>query len=292
MKHIYYGYGARFLSNFPLRGLSETNCEDEVALIEVEVNVTIERDFQTGNVYSLQRKNGLFILDLHGIVYSINRYSINVITNHKELFYSTFYNIPLSILFVLHNRILLHSSAFVRDGQLYPICAEKGIGKSTLVTYAYYKGNKFFCDDTLPLILIDDEIYAVSGTDFVKLNSDSCMQLQVTDFYSLKKNINNKVYLNLRPYERPIKLKKLYFMSKNHRETETTVINSKLFSKALVLSSVVGILWFSEELVSMIVNDKIYDNLCNNIQLIKFNVVENWENLDSNYLHLIKMVEP
>lgn len=187
MKFTYYGYGFRLLSNYPLRGLSDKEYKLELDLIDIDINVVIDGKFQTGNIYSLQQNNDSFCLDLNSALYDIGKNAINVVAKHDELFYSTFYNIPLSILLVLHGRILLHSSAFVRNGELCPICASKGVGKSTLITYACRRGDKFFCDDTLPLILIKEKIFAVEGADFVKLNSDSCKQLMISNFDSLKK---------------------------------------------------------------------------------------------------------
>ena len=189
-------------------------------------------------------------MDFKEITYEIQPNKIYVITKYRELFNSTFFNIPMSILLLLNNRILLHSSAFINNGKLYPICAEKGMGKSTLLAYAFSKGDKVFCDDTLPLITIGNHIFAINSTSFIKLNSDSCEKIGFEDFENLEKNINNKAYVETKSENSLISLDSLYFMSNSKKNIEVTSITSRIAANAFVYGNVVGISWFNHMLTS------------------------------------------
>lgn len=94
----------------------------------------------------------------------------------------------------------------------------------------------------------------------------------------------------MQPYKKPIQLKKIYFMTKNNMNPKIAVINNKLWSKALILSSVVGISWFNQCLISLITNSEIYDTLCRDIVVAKLDITGKWDGMETNYLNLIRLI--
>lgn len=291
MIQTYYGFGLKFLSNYPLKGLSEIPYEEKPEFIDVEVNVTIDREFQTKNIYSLHKESDFYVLDLDDVLYRIDRNSITVIARHEELLYSTFYNIPVSIILILNARILLHASAFIRNGQLCAICADKGMGKSTLVTYAYKQGNPLFVDDTLSLVLMNGDIYALHGADFIKLHEDSCVNLGMEDYQSMEKNVNNKAYVHLETYKHTIQLKKLFFLTNTDQEVNVSHVHGDMLAKTLVFGAVVGVSWFDKELITMMKNSEIFEFLCRKVSLLRLHMRKNWDNMENVYLELGKAAE-
>lgn len=184
---------------------------------------------------------------------------------------------------LLNGRVLLHSSAFIKNKKLFPICAEKGMGKSTLLAYAFKKGDKVFCDDTLPLILFNSGVFAINSTSFIKLNSDSCSKIGIDNFENLEKNVNNKAYVELESKNSLIPLEALYFMTSNNKETGLSPITSRIAAHTLVYGNIVGISWFNHALQDMVKNNDLFKILCSEIQLFKFNIIRRWDCLESNY---------
>jgi hypothetical protein len=275
-------------SNIPLIGLSENAGSVEYTMLEVSLSVVIDSNyFSGGKDYRLYLDGDKFILDFKEITYEIQHDKVCVMTKYKELFNSTFFNVPMSILLLLNNRILLHSSAFIRNCKLYPICAEKGMGKSTLLAYAFSQGDKVFCDDTLPLIFTDNHLYATTSTSYIKLNEDSYQKIGFKNYDKLNKNISNKAYLETQVEHSMILLDSLYFMSNSKKEVELSLITSKIAANMLVYGNVVGISWFNSTLISILKNCEIFKVLCSEIKLYKFNMIRQWDFLEANYFHLI-----
>lgn len=288
MNYTYYGFGMKLNSNILLTGLSESVGSVEYPMLEISLLVIVDWNYASGREnYGLYLEGDKFILDFKEITYEIQRHKIYVITKYKELFNSTFFNVPLSILLLLNNRILLHSSAFIRNFKLYPICAEKGMGKSTLLAYAFSRGDQVFCDDTLPLIFTNGCLYAVTGTSYIKLNEDSYRKIGFKSYDKLKKNINDKAYLETQTAHSMVLLDSLYFMSNGKKEIEISLITSPIAANALVFGNVVGISWFDHTLINILKNCEIFKMLCTEIKLYKFHVIRQWDFLEANYFHLI-----
>lgn len=47
-------------------------------------------------------------------------------------FFSTLFNIPFSVYFMMKDEVLFHTNTVLRNGSLFMFCGEKGVGKSTL----------------------------------------------------------------------------------------------------------------------------------------------------------------
>ena len=113
MNFVYYGFGLKINSNIQLIGLSEVNASFDIDMIEVFLNVIIDSDYSSGKSnYTLYYDDSVYILDFKKITYKIQNNKLYVVTKYKELFVSTFFYIPLSIILLLNGRVLLHSSAF------------------------------------------------------------------------------------------------------------------------------------------------------------------------------------
>lgn len=123
MNFVYYGYGLKINSNVQLIGLSKVNLSFGIDMIEVFLDVTINSNYSSAKSnYALYNDdNGTYILDFNEITYRIQKNKLCVITKYKELFISTFFNIPLSIILLLNRRILLHASAFIKNERLFSI---------------------------------------------------------------------------------------------------------------------------------------------------------------------------
>ena len=161
------------------------------------------------------------------------------------------------------------------------------MGKSTLLAYAFSRGDQVFCDDTLPLIFTNGCLYAVTGTSYIKLNEDSYRKIGFKSYDKLKKNINDKAYLETQTAHSMVLLDSLYFMSNGKKEIEISLITSPIAAKALVFGNVVGISWFDHTLINILKNCEIFKMLCTEIKLYKFHVIRQWDFLEANYFHLI-----
>ncbi len=129
MNYVQYGFGLKINSNIQLSGLSEVKDSFEFEMIDIFLNVIVDSNYSSGKRdYALYYENNTYILDFNEITYKIQRNRLNVTTKYTELFISTFFNVPLSILLLLNERILLHSSAFVKNEKLFAVCGEKGMG--------------------------------------------------------------------------------------------------------------------------------------------------------------------
>lgn len=164
------------------------------------------------------------------------------------------------------------------------------MGKSTLLAYAYKKGDKVFCDDTLPLILFNNDVFALNSTSFIKLNSDSCSKTGIDNYEILKKNVNNIAYIELANKNALMPLKALYFMI-NNKNTGLSPITSSIVARTFVYGNIVGISWFNHTLQELVKNSSLFKILCSELQLFKFNIIRRWDCLENNYAALTGLEE-
>lgn len=291
MNYIYYGFGIRFHSNVPLIGLSDNKINtgvDMIHMIDVSLFVIADPNYVSRNSnYALYSEGDKYILDFGEITYEIQHNHLRVITKYRELFNSTFFNVPLSVLLLINGRLLLHASAFINSGKLIPLCAEKGMGKSTFLAYAYSRKDKVYCDDTLPLVLANGNIYAVNSASFIKLNRDSCEKTGIKDFEKFEKNINKKAYIKAEIDSSSILLDSLYFMSRSKKSIELSCITNTIAARTYIYSNVVGIFWFDPTLNEALRNCELFNKLCLEVKLYKFNFIREWDYLEKNYAVLI-----
>jgi hypothetical protein len=83
----------------------------------------------------------------------------------------------LAVALLQRGEILLHSSAFVLDGEGVAIAAVSGGGKSSLATALYLGGRALVADDTLLLRPKDEETFVVPAYPLIKLWPDAAEAL-------------------------------------------------------------------------------------------------------------------
>ena len=308
MSYLHYGYGFEFKSNVEIFGLRSGSTMSLVDLIPIELNFFYKSyDLPSKREHSLYRSTekchdelylrpkkitdanrSIYTVNFFGkITYVIERNAVAVYTRDMNMFISTFFNIPMSVLLILNKRILLHCSAFMRGSNLFPLSADKGHGKSTLTAYAVTQGDKLFCDDTLPVLLKNGELYVAPATTHIKLNLDSCKQLGIENHMGYKKNITGKIFIEKDFSISLTPLRSLYFVSRRGNNTSLISIGSKIMSRTLILGSVVGISWLDTVLRHKVVFSQIYDALCNDVALHKFSMEFGWDKLQANYAQLL-----
>lgn len=286
--YIYYSFGFKITSNYEIRGL-EKNKNSDFPFIPLLINLKISLDFDDiENPYGITKNDNVYILCFKKITYHITKSSIKVTCNSEELFFSTLFNLPLSIVMTLNGRLLLHSSSFVHENTLYPICADKGNGKSTLSAYALTKGDTFFSDDTLPLILFNDCILAVNSVNYIKLNKDSADSIYNSRYNSYKKNIQGKIYIPTKYKFYSLPLNHIFFMVTNNKINHIQLISNFSTIKILLFKNIVGISWFDSSLKNLITESDIFKALyLNSLKFFSFNNSKTFISLNNVYEYII-----
>lgn len=279
---VFYGFGIEFTSNINLAGLSREMCLPTLfELIKVEVQVKIDSDTKLDSTAnSMVDEGSAFIFNFYGeIEYTIFQNKIVARSKSAELLLSTFYNIPISVILILNNMLLLHASAFHVGNKLYPICAEKGTGKSTFTAYAISKGARLFCDDTLAITFVNDTIFAFRGANFVKLNEDAIEAVGLSNVDYDNRNIAGKIYCEL-PLANAcyMPIESIYFMSVG--DINIDGVKSPLLARTMLLSNVVGVAWLGSMLKHRIVNSQIFTKASTGLDLYKFTTPRTWEAME------------
>lgn len=192
---------------------------------------------------------------------------------NENYFLSTFFNIPCSVLALINDRLLLHSSGVVYNGELFNFTANKGVGKTTLMSILLLKECDFFSDDTIILNINPNQILANTTVDLIKLCEDTYSSLVDDNFEIKNKNVAGKAcimsselcakgaYLGTLPVKKIIKI--------NRHSYKSPVIKqmiSRTAKMSLFISNIVGITHFNIELYSKVL--EITNNI--NFDLIKF----------------------
>ncbi len=286
----YYGYGFQIHSNVPLPGLKEQRPEAyEECYTVVDISVSVEACMDSENTpYGIVPEGRGYTLYLQDMVYRIERTGITAVTKYPELFYSTLFNVPMSVLMLLHGRLLLHSSAFVHNGLLFPVCARKGTGKSTLIAYAVKQGTLCFCDDTLPLLLCDSKLIAVKGAEWIKMDKNTCDMLQYGAFGEYRKNWNQKAYVPAESHGSSASVERLFYLFYGEKGNVLYPVHSNIYARSLIFENIVGVAWFEDTLLKAVKHNEIFRFLCEHGMHYVIKSEKQWGRLEDIYGRMIK----
>lgn len=180
--------------------------------------------------------------------------SIVCFARDYESFFSTFFNIPFSALFLLKGEFLLHTSSILHNDNIICISAEKGTGKSTLVAMLEKMDDiNFFADDTLRL---DHQLYGYPPHQLMKLHSD------VTEHVSSEKltgyhNVLQKNYIkysHMPKGKRPVKALIFYSRNKNINAHRIVKIENNIVINLKFIKNIVGTVSLSPLFANQIIN--------------------------------------
>lgn len=205
---------------------------------------------------------------------------------------STFLNLPFALFFAIKDMILLHASALIDNtGNIIPLCAPKGTGKTTLSLglSSYFD---FYSDDTVMVKLNKGKLQCFFGTGWVKLNKDSFQLLGVKqEFDSLRKNIQGKVYYNLRGESHVSHgvINKLFFLNRDGDEVKMDKICQTFTRKICLHANVCGTATLGYEYCKMIEKNSVFKYILENTEFIKITMCDDIE-LFENTVEKVKFI--
>lgn len=281
----FYGYIVDSDVQFPLE-----NC-----LPSVISDVKICSQFKNT---SLNEDLSIFVCDEEYIIdSSISSFSINKNGNimnayycKKENFLTMIFNIPFSLLSFLKGDLLLHACSIEYRNNIIAFCGQKGTGKSTLLSYLcreFY----FYSDDTINIKLKSTRLQTFNSCKILKLTEDSISLHKIKDYSKYERNIQNKLYVPIN--EIGIKastgsglpLKDIYFIIRNPalKKININEINDIFIKSTFLLSNIVGIDYFSADLIFKIQSNELFSYILNHVKFYKLEIPDGLEKL--NYVY-------
>lgn len=203
---------------------------------------------------------------------------------------STLFNLPFSYISLYYGNIIFHGSSIVSSKRAYIFCAEKGVGKTTLVSRLLHYFN-FYYDDTL---LVDRELRSYGGYKFLKIINP---QIPTIAKEKLLKNIQGKFYVppnyisNYKIVKDGKILDTIFILRRcNESKVKFKKINDFLSKKMLLLSSIVGIDYLDYKIIKTIESLEIFNNIMSKINVVQINVPNDLINLDENIIIIKKYI--
>lgn len=279
MKYYYYLYGYKVSSNLLLDILDTYNSQSLYGDIEMCISID-EKPLSDIWYIKVKTENNLIYLDLgENIQYSIDLVNDKMFINarNKNVVESTLLNLPFALYGIENNALLLHASSLEMDNQLIPICAPKGMGKTT-TSVGLAKYMSFYSDDTVMLRFIKDEIYGFYGIKYAKLTNETIDILNLDIKYDNPKyNIQNKRYYNLdNPIKKSLKLNRLFFLSRqNHEKVEFSNIHHEFNRKITLHANICGATSLGYDYCKNIENSHIFKHILAHCDFIKVDIPNN-----------------
>ena len=279
----YYVYGHKLLSNVQLPMLTPyinqcTIC-DVTLVVKADNKCKNDGDWQITT--SFQGDNCVLKIG-NKVVYHIDcaKNSIEVKTCDLAWMKSTILNLPFALYFAIKDMILLHASALIdNNGDVIPLCAPKGTGKTTL-SLGLSRFFDFYSDDTVMVRLHEGELQCFCGSSWIKLNEDSFKLLGVKqEFDSLQKNVQGKAYYNLGDdlqFEHG-KIKKLFFLRRIGNEVKMAKITQPFTRKIFLHANICGSTILGYEYCKKIEKSKVFSYILTNTEFIKITIQDDIE---------------
>lgn len=266
MNFYYRIYGQVFSSNvkLPMAELHETELTDPVHKLNISFAQLEKRNFDI--VIKCISESGMRYyvgLGEYADYFIYGReHKIDIVAVNFESFFSTFFNIPLSVYMLLEDRPILHCSGLQRNEDLYLFIGEKGVGKSTLVSFLEKMGfGNVYNDDTL-CINRDTQVYP--AIPFVKLTDTSSALLNY-NVDGLKRNVAGKYYFPIKTVglKQPLFIKSIFFIypSDCGKKPVLTSIDNEKIVKSRLTASVVGVHYMSRQLIRQTMQSSCLMNL-------------------------------
>ena len=281
--HNYTLYGINVKINQKIPGI--------ISYIGNSIHYTITVNFSSINNdnISIKMDKDIYTIQLYKYaIIKINNSNKTIEWNSPDYihFISTFFNIPFSVLSLLNNQCLLHTSVLINNNELYAFCAKQGVGKSTLCYLLNDNEYKYFSDDTLN---IDTTYNGIKGSEIIKLTNDS-IKLRNKSNSILYENINNKkcVLLNEK-FDGIYPIKYLFIMERINSNLKINEVSNSNEKRLLLYDHIVGVNYFNSELFRLAMRF-IETSRVGNIKMYKLFVPDNYLDLSANIQKLRKII--
>lgn len=223
---------------------------------DIEADMTLVVDFcelEITNNVLIKKKDDTYQIFLgeyaNYIIYS-NRNRIECYAVNYEAFFSTVFNIPFSVYFLIRNEVILHCSSILYENNIVCFAGEKGVGKSTLIKAL--DGGVFhqYSDDTLR---ITDNWRAYRAHNLIKYTTETIKNFSCNNLTE-NKNINNKIYAYMGSRMESVFILCVFILKRGKsRDFLITKYNSSA-NAALLVKNIVGSQYFSSDLMKLAIN--------------------------------------
>ena len=240
----YFIYGLTAQLNIQLPFLEQ----EKVDTVDLYIHVEFI-DISDSTVSWPEKKNAYFLdLSPYGIYYvHSERNRIDCYAPNLQSFFSTVFNVPFSIYFLFRNELLLHTSSMLYKGSLLCFSADKGKGKSTLVSYLNHcKELRIYADDTLR---VAKGGLAYRANHLIKLTDETVNSFQ-TNTNCLGRNVTQKQYFEFKTCDQKVKCQNIIVIERDTSNTINFFRIENMVEKKLVLSNaIVGNQFFDKSLL-------------------------------------------
>ena len=272
----YFVYGHKLISNIRLHILESFNGQTTIDFIIFTVHIDKSIKYNSNRTIETFFDDNKCILTLgNKTTYIIEPFKnrIKVITSDFIWMESTFLNLPFAIFFALKNMLLLHASTLIDYNNIaIPLCANKGVGKTT-TSIGLSNFFDFYSDDTLLINLENNKLNCYFGTKFIKLNKDTFSLMNSNKkFENFKKNIQGKAYYNFGKEIKEISgayINKLYFLKREWGETRMDTISHPFKKKMYLHINICGTSTLGYEYCKIIVKNIVFDYIISNVEFFK-----------------------
>ena len=240
--YSYYVYGEILLSNVKLPLLNTT--------VLYGVN-NIRLNVRFGDVGD---KNYILKLDYKYIVSFANTAIYYVYENEdridctatdNESLFSTIFNIPFSIYFLMRNELLIHCCSMIIYDRCLCFAGNKGVGKSTLVSLLCDDEFIIFGDDTLR-VKKDSTVYRAHN--LIKITDETANKISANYEVTSFRNLTGKVYGILPNILDAYQFDTIIELLRINSAIAIRGINSIIVKNNIIKKNIVGVSYFDKYL--------------------------------------------
>lgn len=192
-----------------------------------------------------------------------NTNKIYVETQDLSYLYSSFFNIPMSVLSLFKNKAVIHCNALEFNNAIYCFSGNKAIGKTTLAMFLG-KYCSIFSDDCVAIDSCSDgRIYGYRAANTLKLSkktydiviNDNCYE---EHFNNLSQKAN--ILLPNMQYKK-VPIKKMFFLVRgNDKEFICDSVESLITKKVLLIQSIVGKDYIPKNVIDIFGRTKLFSD--------------------------------
>ena len=248
--YMYSIYGINVSSNIKIDYVNKLNdCNEKInKLLNLYLEVRYDYKEKEISPITITQIDETINIDLNPFAFytiDIGNKLIRCSACNYEAFFSTFFNIPLSVYTILSGEFILHTSSMLINDKLICFIGEKGIGKSTTSRYLENEDIEQYSDDTLK---IDSNNCGYRGNKLTKLNVDSLKFLKNVKFTG-HSNAVGKKYIELNSDYTPHVIGAIILLKRGAEKITFSEIKSEMAYYSVLLSNVIGINYFTSDMI-------------------------------------------
>ena len=249
MEFYYNIYGLRTKCNVYMELLTQSTPHEK---IDIEIVVNYETIPLSDKIkISKIKDNYEIVLCNHAryVVYPFQS-KIECTAVTFEAFFSTLFNIPFSVYFMLRGEMLLHCCTMTHNNKLICFMGEKGVGKSTLTKLLNGDVLKQYSDDTLRVACGGK---AFRAHNLIKYTPETVAVTKNNNITN-NRNLSGKVYAYILEQCVDIAISRTFVIKRsNIFYPRLSDISTKL-QPAVILDNIVGINYFDCDLLKLALN--------------------------------------